>query len=103
MAPQAKGWLPGQAIRPADDQGSISAFSVETGFPSFRTSCLGLAAQLPDELGDIVVVRRQTRQALGIFAGRDQISGIAAEGDQRRQRLAILRMPGQAFLENRDG
>jgi hypothetical protein len=32
----------------------------------------------------------------------DDISGIAIEGDQRKQRVAIIRMPRQIRLENRD-
>ncbi len=56
--------------------------------------------QASDEIGDIAITRHKSRQSLGIFERCDEISGIAAEGDERQKRVAILRMPGQVFLEH---
>ena len=42
-------------------------------------------------------------QALSIFERRAWVSVIATECDERRQGIAIVRMPRQALLENRYG
>ena len=55
-----------------------------------------------DYAGELSILWRDTRQALGIFKRRDDISCIPVEADERQQDVAIVRMPGYGLLQDGD-
>ena|SRR6516162_476434 len=60
------------------------------------------ALKILDEVSNVSVIRRNSREPLGVFECSGKFSGIAVEGYECQQDVAILRMPGQAILEHSD-
>ena len=64
---------------------------------------LDLTPEIVDERCETGVIRCNACQLLRVMQCGGEISGIAAEADERQQRVAVAGMPGQALLENRHG
>lgn len=61
---------------------------------------LVLTLQLLDVARGVRITGRNACQLLGVFKGRGSLSNIAAEADERQQRLAIVRVPRQVSFEH---
>src|SRR5258708_39768446 len=64
---------------------------------------LDLTPKVLDQRGQAGLARRRAGELLGVLECRGEISGIAAEAHERKQRIAIARMAGHARLESRNG
>src|SRR5262249_39088180 len=62
----------------------------------------GAPADVVEEARDLAVFGRGLPQPLRIVERGRVVAGVAAEGDEAEQQVAVLRMPRQALLERRD-
>jgi hypothetical protein len=58
-----------------------------------------LTSKLLDQSRQVLVIRPDDRQPLGVSERGGRISGGAAERNQRRQDIAVGRMMGESFLQ----
>jgi hypothetical protein len=81
----------------------VGIMRIENGRPSSCTQLFGLTPKGLHQRGEAAIVWRRAGESLGVFECGPEIPSIAAEADERQQRVAIAGMPGQALLENRHG